>query len=183
MFSDAEQNIYRERLNENSLRGIFKDIEVQRLTVNLRNPKPVVDYCRGLLPGADAVRIVLNGPAVEQRTLRAEEINRFLKNEVFSHYNPRDVAVISPETRLLEGLESGIGVPLYGPGDNLNKTEKNLKAWIENRCAWKSTTHAFKGLEAMAIVHILPTTYSSDAIKYVGASRATYQLFLLNVSE
>ena len=44
-----------------------------------------------------------------------------------------------------------------------------------------TSIHAFKGLEAMAVVHILPPTYSSDAIKYVGGSSATFQLFLLTV--
>lgn len=183
LFSDAEQNIYRDRLNEDALRGIFRDLKVQRLMVNLRNPKPIVEYCRGLVPMDREVRIVLNGPAVVERELKKDAINAFLKDEVFACYNPRDVAVISPELRLLDGLQTGIGVSFYGPDDSMSKTEKNLKAWNENRCAWKSTTHAFKGLEAMAVVHILPSTYSSDAIKYVGGSRATYQLFLLTVKE
>ena len=81
----------------------------------------------------------------------------------------------------LAGLGDGLPVSFYGPDENLNKTEKNLKAWTENRCAWKSTTHSFKGLEAMAVVHILPQTYSSNAIRYVGASRATFQLFLITI--
>ncbi len=183
LFSDAEQNIYRDRLNEESLRGIFRDLKVQRLMVNLRNPKPVVDYCRELVPAEKEVKIVLNGPAIVYRELKKDEINAFLKDEVFAHYNPRDVAVISPEVRLLDGIKTGTGVSFYGPDDSMSKTEKNLRAWNENRCAWKSTTHAFKGLEAMAIVHILPPTYSSDAIKYVGGSRATFQLFLLTVTE
>lgn len=181
LFSDAEQNIYRDRLNETSLRAIFRDLAVQRLTVNLRNPKPVVEYCRELVPAEREVKIVLNGPIVERREMKKSDINAFLKDDVFARYNPRDVAVISPEVKLLEGLETGIGASFYGPDDNLNKTEKNLKAWNENRCAWKSTTHAFKGLEAMAIVHILPSKFTSDSIKYVGGSRATFQLFLVTV--
>lgn len=183
LFSDAEQNIYRNRMNEESLRGIFRDLKVQRLSVNLRNPKPVVEYCRELVPAEKEVQIVLNGPAIERRELKKSEINSFLKREVFARYNPRDVAVISPEVRLLEGIETGVAESFYGPDDSLGKTEKNLKAWNENRCAWRSTTHAFKGLEAMAVVHILPAAYSSDAIKYVGGSRATFQLFLLTVKE
>ena len=181
LFSDAEQNIYRDRLNEDALRGIFRELKVQRLSVNLRNPKPVVEYCRKLVPAERDVQIVLNGPAIMHRELKKDEINAFLKDEVFAHYNPRDVAVISPEAKLLDGLQTGTATSFYGPDDSLSKTEKNLKAWNENRCAWKSTTHAFKGLEVMAVVHILPQTYSSDAIKYVGGSRATFQLFLISI--
>ncbi len=183
LFSDAEQNIYRDRLNEDTLRSIFRDLSVQHLSVNLRNPKPVVEYCRNLVPTERNVQIVLNGPAIVRRELKKQEINSFLKNEVFAHYNPRDVAVISPETRLLEGIQTGVTASFFGPDDSISKTEKNLKAWYENRCAWRSTTHAFKGLEAMAVVHLLPKTYASDAIKYVGASRATFQLYLVTVVE
>lgn len=183
LFSDAEQNIYRDRMNEEALRGIFKDLAVQRLSVNLRNPKPVVEYCREIVPSGKDVKIVLNGPEIIRCDLKRSEINAFLKDEVFSHYNPRDVAVISPETQLLDGLATGYAASFYGPDNNINKTEKNLVAWNENRCAWKSTTHAFKGLEAMAVVHLLPTASVSDAIKYVGASRATFQLYLISVVE
>ena len=183
LFSDAEQNIYRDRLNEESLHSIFRDLTVQRLSVNLRNPKPVVEYCRELVPSEREVKIVLNGPAIVCREMKKAEINEFLKEEVFSRFNPRDVAVISPESCLLDGLRTGTGISFYGPDDNIRKTEKNLNAWNENRCAWRSTTHAFKGLEAMAVVHILPPTYSSDAIKYVGGSRATFQLYLITVIE
>jgi DNA helicase IV len=183
LFSDAEQNIYRDRLNEEALRSIFRDLKTQRLSVNLRNPKPVVEYCRNIVPSEKQVKIVLNGPAIVRRELKKSEVNAFLKDEVFAHYNPRDVAVISPEAKLLTGLETGTAVSFYGPDDSMSKTEKNLKAWSENRCAWKSTTHAFKGLEAMAVVHLLPQSYASDAIKYVGASRATFQLYLLTVIE
>jgi hypothetical protein len=183
LFSDAEQNIYRDRLNEEALRSIFRDLTVQQLSVNLRNPKPVVEYCRTLVPAERDVKIVLNGPAVVHRELKKDEVNAFLKDEVFAHYNPRDVAVISPEAELLVGRETGVGASFYGPDDNIKKTEKNLKAWNENRCAWRSTTHAFKGLEAMAVVHLLPTKYSSDSIKYVGGSRATFQLYLITIVE
>lgn len=181
LFSDAEQCIYRDRLNEEALRSIFRDLTVQRLSVNLRNPKPVVEYCRELVPVGQNVKIVLNGPAIVCLELKKSEINEFLKNEVFSRFNPRDVAVISPETELLDGINTGIGISFYGPDENIRKTEKNLTAWNENRCAWKSTTHAFKGLEAMAVVHLLPPTYSSDAIKYVGGSRAMFQLYLITI--
>lgn len=183
LFSDSEQNIYRDRMNEDSLRSIFRDLRVQRLSVNLRNPKPIVEYCRELVPAERNVQIVLNGPAIVRREMKRCELKSFLRDEVFAHYNPRDVAVISPEAKLLDGLETGTPTSFYGPDESTGKTEKNLKAWNENRCAWKSTTHAFKGLEAMAIVHILPAAYSSDAIKYVGGSRATFQLFLLTVKE
>lgn len=183
LFSDAEQNIYRDRLNEESLRGIFRELKVQRLSVNLRNPKPVVEYCRKLVPTERDVHIVLNGPAIVHREMKKVEVTDFLKNEVFSRYNPRDVAVISPETDLLFGIKTGTEVSFYGPDDNMRKTEKNLMAWNENRCAWRSTTHAFKGLEAMAVVHLLPQSYTSEAIKYVGASRATFQLYLITIVE
>lgn len=183
LFSDAEQSIYRNRLNEDALRGIFRDLKVLQLTVNLRNPKPIVEYCYELVPVEKDVKIVLNGPAIVRRNLKQDEINVFLKNEVFAHYNPRDVAVISPEVRLLEGIDLESSVSFYGPDDNLSRTAKNLKAWNENRCAWKSTTHAFKGLEAMAVVHLVTESCAFDAIKYIGASRATFQLYLITVSD
>jgi hypothetical protein len=181
LFSDSEQCIYKNRLKEEDLQRIFRQLYVQRLTVNLRNPRPVVDYCRQLFAMEDNSQCVLDGPLVVSRELRRDEINAFLKEEVFSSFNPRDIAVISPELRLLECLDSGVGVSFYGPDDNLNKTEKNLRAWNENKCAWKSSTHAFKGIEAMAVVHIMSKAYVSEAIKYVGATRATYQLFCVTI--
>ena len=183
LFSDAEQNIYRERLNQEELRRMFRDLEVQYLSVNLRNPKPVIEYCSELVPSEKKVQAVLYGPLIVRRTMPRSEINAFLKDVVFKSFNPRDVAVISPESRYLEGLGTGLGVSFYGPNESLNRTEKNLVAWFENRCAWKSTTHAFKGLEAMAVVHLLPQTYASNAIKYVGGSRATFQLYLITIEE
>lgn len=183
LFSDAEQNIYRDRLNQEELGRIFRDLEVQYLSVNLRNPKPVIDYCSELVPPEKKVRPVLNGPAVVHKIMRQSELNAFLRDVVFVSFNPRDVAVISPDSRYLTGLGLGIGVSFYGPDENLRKTEKNLVAWTENRCAWKSTTHAFKGLEAMAVVHLLPQSYASNAIKYVGASRATFQLYLITIDD
>lgn len=183
LFSDAEQGIYPDRMSQEELRRMFRDLEVQSLTVNLRNPRPVVNYCNKLVPQEKQVVPILYGPDVAQKEMPQTAVNTFLRNVVFKSFNPRDVAVISPESKYLADLGIGTGVSFYGPNDNLRKTEKNLIAWTENRCAWKSTTHAFKGLEAMAVVHLLPQTYASNALKYVGASRATFQLYLITIEE
>lgn len=183
LFSDAEQSIYRDRLPQNELMRMFRDLEVQYLSVNLRNPRPVIDYCSKLVPPEKKVEPVLKGPDPVYKSMPQTAVNTFLKDHVFTSFNPRDVAVISPESRFLTELGRGIGVSFYAPDENLRKTEKNLIAWTENRCAWKSTTHAFKGLEAMAVVHLLPQSYASNAIKYVGGSRATFQLYLITIEE
>ncbi len=181
LFSDMGQTLYPNRLTKDKLEKDIGEITRKELLANLRNPKTVSTYCCEQRKGDNLATAVLDGPEVAYRTIDKGGINDFLYNEVLKRFNPRDVAVISPFKELLDHVSSSSGTSFYAPEDNLNKTKKNLKAWHENKCAWKSTTYAFKGLEAMAVVHLVPKGYDTKSILYVGGSRATWQLYVVTV--
>ena len=181
LFSDMGQTLYPNRLTKERLEQVIGGVSRLELVANLRNPKTVADYCCEQRAGEKLATAVLEGPDVIYRSILRGEINDFLKCEVLSRFNPCDVAVISPLKDLLGDVSVVAGASFYGPDDQLSKTRKNLKAWHENKCAWKSTTYAFKGLEAMAVVHLVPNGYDTKSILYVGGSRATYQLYIVTV--
>lgn len=181
LFSDMGQTLYPDRLTKPKLETCLGAVARMELIANLRNPKTVSEYCALQRAGEILATAVLDGPEVASRTIRRDQINDFLRKEVLSRFNPCDVAVISPYKDILMEVSATTGASFYGPDEKLNKTKKNLKAWHENKCGWKSTTYAFKGLEAMAVVHLIPKGYDKSSILYVGGSRATYQLYVITV--
>ena len=184
LFSDLEQTLYPERLTADRLKKLLPDIEKRPLTVNLRNTKHVAAYCKGLMPTDSSVaktEVILIGPEVVKKKISRENINKFLHDEVLSLYNPEDIAVLSPIHELLLYVTSACGTTFCGPDESNTKTEKNLVAWISGKNAWKSTTSSFKGLEAMAVVHLIPADYSYVDKLYVGGSRALHRLYVLEV--
>ena len=183
LFSDNGQVLYPNRLTKVSLEGLLGSVDDYELSVNLRNPKPVFAYCKDQLGDEGVTSALLDGPEISFVTIHYEGINKFLNQEIVSRFNPRDIAVISPYKDLLLSVSASSGLTFCGPGDNLNKTRKNLQKWKSNECAWKGTTYSFKGLEAMAVVHLLPEGYEEKNLIYVGGSRATYQLYVVYVHD
>ena len=184
LFSDLEQKLYPDRLTRYDFLKLFPDLETHWLNVNLRNTKNVAAYCKELLPADSALSrtdAILIGPKVVKKKICKEEINRFIRDEILTQYNPEDIAVLSPTHELLLNVTSACGITFCGPDSSIGKTDKNLTAWISGKASWKSTTSSFKGLEAMAIVHLVPVNYTLNSQLYVGGSRASRHLFIIEV--
>ena len=184
LFADSEQTLYPNRITMERLEKLFPGIKSQSLPTNLRNTKHIAKYCQDLMPDDSALSktiALLYGPEIVREKIKKEDINSFLRNKILSIYNPGDIAVLSPLRDLLLNVNSASGVTFCGPDNSSNKTEKNLVAWLDGKYAWKSTTSSFKGLEAMAIVHLVPVGYSQNSQLYVGGSRAIRHLFIVEV--
>ena len=184
LFADSEQILYPDRITRDRVEKLFPDIKIQTLDVNLRNTKHVAKYCQDLMPSDTALlktKALLYGPEIVKEKIKKEDINSFLRNKVLSIYNPGDIAVLSPFRDLLLNVSSACGATFCGPDNSYSKTEKNLNAWLDGKCGWKSTTSSFKGLEAIAIIHLIPAGYSLSNQLYVGGSRAIRHLFIVEV--
>ena len=183
LFASMEQQLYPNRLKVEALRGLLPELKVlSPLMMNIRNTKMISSRCDEII-GASTVA-VLEGPKVEDREIKIDDVPDLL-SRLLLQYNPSDIAVLSSEHRYLQKIGMIGTTSFYGPDEkSLNKTQKNLRAWRENKCAWKSTTHAFKGLEAMVVVHLVPQGRGvGKDILYVGDSRATYQLICCEICE
>lgn len=181
LFASMEQQLYPNRLKIGTLNSLLPDLKVlSPLTMNIRNTKTISSRCDEIIGASTAA--VLDGPEVVDVKLKIDDVPDLL-SRLLLQYNPRDIAVLSPEHKYLQKVGMTNGTSFCGPDENLNKTQKNLRAWKENKCAWKSTTYAFKGLEAMVVVHLVPVGMERTDVLYVGASRATYQLICCEVHD
>ena len=161
---------------------MIRDLESLELKHNLRNPRPVKQYCDAFVPSGGDDLVLLDGPDVVLRKMPLSAVDEFLAKEVLTRYNPSDVAVLSPELSILKAVGCNLKVPCYGPENKkVREIEKNLKIWKGNKCVWKSTTHSFKGLEAMSVVHLIPPGYPHGNLLYVGGTRAMHQLYVIEV--
>lgn len=184
-FSDRGQTLYDGRMSNEDIKKMIGEVDFLKLNVNMRNPKQVVAYCNDFAesPITDTT-VLLDGADVVRKTMKLAEVDQFLIDEVLPRYEPSDIAVISPNGKVLESVGRTTAIPFRGPdgdGKTAKEITKNLAAWRANKCAWKSTTHSFKGMEAMAVVHIVPANQHFDNLLYVGGSRATYQLFVIEL--
>ena len=112
---------------------------------------------------------------------------------------PRDIVVLSDRNELLNEL---INESLSYAGSTVQfkryQCQKNgdplpwkdgkqqLAKWRDDRCVLVETIQSFKGLEAncvvLAIAGDLPNQDENDKLRYVGESRAKFELYIINVA-
>jgi hypothetical protein len=153
-----------------------------RLSVNCRNTPRVAELIHllgGLTPPYSEVRRPDDGADPELRYYESREeqaamLEKTLARLTKDGYSAGDIVVLSPLAR--DSCANGFDVPHWrgrivplGTGKALNRVTFG-------------TVHAFKGLEAKAIILTDVEeigTQAAQALFYVGASRATHQLTIL----
>lgn len=163
VFADAEQSIYRSTWEKP-----FDAIEFE-LTTNCRNTLPIASLVAGVF-GHEVDSLGAGGPDAAFTTVaRRGEIREMVRKTLYRRINEdkipaSEIAVISPSKRIIDALrERKLG--------NLRLDERGRGDVVAE------TVHRFKGLEASAVLLLLPPGEDvDDRLLYIGMSRARAHL-------
>lgn len=163
VFADAEQAIYRD-----GWEPPFEGIEFE-LTTNCRNALPIASMVAGLY-GRKADSLGAAGPAPSFTAIaRMGEIKDAVRKVLYRLIHEgkvpaEEIAVLSPSKQIVDALrERKLGNLRLGEGSEGRVTAE--------------TVHRFKGLEASAVVLVLPPGDEVDQrLLYIGMSRARSHL-------
>lgn len=181
---DPEQAIYGDQFDEATCQELHKLGRTVSLTVNCRNTKPIAAYFSGI-------------SNIERKEVKATEgpdviLDYYDDFEGYEKLLKKSINSLVTEFRKAKLAPSGIVVLTPNKQFVQKVSEKTLDEFVlplvsyngsleENNIAW-STVHAYKGLEAMAIILVGFTdlkSADSRRLFYVGASRARTHLIAL----
>ena len=188
LFSDAEQAIFQnaDQLTDELLQGLRPGMVKMELDQNIRNTREIADFCQACIPDQQLAESVTDGVRVEEHQHTREGLEEWLREDLLASYSPSNVAILSDDAEFVNKLGLRVqGQAFYGKKPDAKGTFKNLDTWHKNKCGWKSTIDAFKGMEADVVILILfgrnIDRRKYQAVKYVGASRARYMLHVVTV--
>ena len=188
LFSDSEQAIYQnpDFVSDEELLKLFPNMEDVRLDDNIRNTVEIASYCQDCIPQEKLAESSIDGVKVENFSHSCDGLNEWIAEKFLPEFRPDNVAVLSDSVEFINQFRCTIhGKPFYGKAEKANDSRKNLERWHKGECGWKSSINAFKGLEADVVILVLFGNQPGNAqaaVRYVGASRARYQLIVIEVS-
>lgn len=171
IFSDEGQTIFSLEPRKGFPEGwkfpreeVFGDEDVYTpdpLVTNLRNTDCIFEEFKGYSsedtrPG----RFILGVPVVKTSQSCREIVSDLRKK----NYQPSDIAVLTPKLDLLP------------PGEDIFTDD--LEIWRNNCKVLRTTVQSFKGLEANCVIFV-GESQCVDELKYVGLSRAKYELYIV----
>lgn len=196
LFGDQNQRIYRREWRMDELRELDEHNEVFHLPTNLRNTQRIYSYCAPLIDDNETQPCEnILGPEVIKECMTTEAFRTWL-DQLVSQYaiKASELAVLADEKALLDRVlpdNLRLQTSHFSFRGHKNKTisfnEKcqGLRKWhnSQGNHPWKGTIHAFKGLEADYVIIISRTEVPYETmLHYVGASRPTYLLALVQIS-
>lgn len=175
-FSDVVQNIY---VKNPLIEKIGQKLDMLRL--NVRNTKPIDEFsCKPI----DTLKVTatFTGPDVSEEKGDMNALTQKLQ-EVIVQFEPSQIAVLSDSQDIVDKIDSSSFYSFVTGGSSFSENKKNLSQWIENKKIWKSTVHAFKGLEAECVIYVKTNNVGSEQIKidYIGETRAKLQLIVFTL--
>ena len=179
-FSDSKQNIYQP--TSDVLQRVHQRLqpELIQLTDNLRNTRTIFAKCRTLINLAETREPIPPGVQNIEKTLSfpkaLDEITGLLRQ-----FPRSDLAVLTSSEQMLRDIR------IDGFSFNAAVDARAIRRWKSGMIAWKSTIHAFKGLEAPCVVLLIPEgaddpQNGNNFLQYIGASRAQYQLVIYTIT-
>ena len=196
LFGDQNQRIYRREWRMDELRELDEHNEVFNLPTNLRNTQHIYSYCAPLIDDNETQPCEdILGPEVIKESMTTEAFRTWLDQLVSQQYaiKASELAVLADEKALLDSvLPNNLGLQTshfsFRGYENSSFEEKckGLRNWhnSQGNHPWKGTIHAFKGLEADYVIILSRTEVPYEKmLHYVGASRPTYLLALVQISE
>ena len=180
-FSDPQQNIYQPTSNAMQLVQEKLHPQIIKLTDNLRNTKPIFDKCSTLIDLTKTREPVPAGVPNIEKTLSMQEALREI-TKLLQQFPRSDFAVLTASAQRLSDIR------INGCSFNSAVDAQAVRRWKSGKTAWKSTIHAFKGLEAPCVVLLIPQGAANpqnenNFLQYIGASRAQYQLVIYTITE
>lgn len=140
------------------------------LDENWRNTSLIHEHFKGYQECEEVIALIQDG------VKDVEEINDVeekLKELLASGRQPKDIAILSADAENLKSHKTVHNAASNKPvciSDNLDR-------WWSNEVILKQTIRRFKGLEAPIVIFI-PSPSDSDVTRYVGESRAKYELYI-----
>jgi len=171
VFSDQGQTLFNANWELNT--GIFGEEKVQTITLdeNWRNTSLIHDEFKKYEEVTDVVAMLQNGT---QEVVRIVDIEAKLKELLAKGRQPKDIAILSTTKEALCPLNK-VHNSLLNKPENISE---NLELWWDNKAILKRTVQSFKGLESPIVIFI-PSESDTDTVRYVGESRAKYELYIL----
>jgi hypothetical protein len=181
---DPEQMIYNSQFDEVTYSKLVNQGRTISLTVNCRNTKPIAAYFAGISNIAQREVRASSGPDVVldyyddfegYEKLLKKYVNSLVTEYKQAKLSPTDIVILTSDKQYVLDVSKKILTELVLP---LVPYHRSLK---ENQICW-STVHAYKGLEAMAVILVGITdlhSIESRRLFYVGASRARTHLVAL----
>jgi len=181
---DPEQTIYNTQFDEATHSKLVDQGHTVSLTVNCRNTKPIAAYFTGISNIAQRQVRTSEGPDVVldyyddfegyERLLK-KYVNSLVTEFKQAKLSPADIVVLTSDKQYVLELSKKTLTELVLPVVPYSGSME------ENRVSW-SSIHAYKGLEAMAVILVGITDLNSvenRRLFYVGASRARTHLISL----
>lgn len=131
------------------------------LVTNLRNTDCIFNEFKGYSSEATRPGRFIAGVPVVKTSQSCREIVNGLRKK---NYQPSDIAVLAPKLDLLP------------PGEDIFTDD--LEIWRNNCKVLRTTVQSFKGLEANCVIFV-GESQCVDELKYVGLSRAKYELYIV----
>lgn len=214
IMSDPGQTIYRnlDSWTEQDLRARFQNPDLNQqlhvplpLTRNYRNTDKIYEHYKEAIavagvemaPQIRDKRVTVEG--TPYRTQEVEEVDNPVTQLLEKYFKDErrrcaDVAILACSTTNLEQLPRQVRL---ADGRNI-RISKGLADWFDNKVVYKSTIHAFKGLEANCLIIIddydrIPQGDQAELdavigdvriderrtyLRYVGESRAKFKLII-----
>lgn len=208
IFSDENQTLFATEWELNF--GMF-DVPpiVCDLKRNYRNTDKILEHFKRLT-GENTTPMIRSCREFQTKPVQKLDVNVSIKKVVSALLSgqlsegrarrPRDIVVLSDRNEMLNSL---INEPLSYAGSTIpfkryqckkngeplswNEGKRQLGKWREDKCVLVETIQSFKGLEANCVVLViagnLPSQDENDKLRYVGESRAKYELYIVDLSE
>ncbi len=172
VFSDQGQVFYHAEWElDTRIFGEEKDeVKCHILDENWRNTSLIHDHFKGYQECEDVIALIQDGiKEVEE----ISDVEEKLKELLSKGRQPKDIAILSSDEENLKPyktIHNGVSNKPVG-------ISNDLENWWANKVVLKETIRRFKGLEAPIVIFISSKS-DSDVIRYVGESRAKYELYI-----
>ena len=207
IFSDENQTLFATEWSLNCNVFDVRPVECD-LKRNYRNTDKILEHFRSLT-GEDTTPMIRPCREFQTKPVQELDTNESIKKVVVGLLSgqlsegrprrPRDIVVLSDRNDLLNELineslsyaGSTIQFKRYQcqkNGESLpwKEGKKMLGKWKDDKCVLAETIQSFKGLEANCVVLVLagnlPSQDENDRLRYVGESRAKYELYIIDLA-
>lgn len=180
-FQDVNQAIFsKSPHNQEFPAGVFGNVDVVSLDVNLRSTQKIHQFCECVQPTSTQAQNVVIGTVP---VIFSSDVASAVITALNAGFKPNHIAILSQELSVLDNIKSVMfnskQVNVYGKAAvDDEKAEQNFKGWKAGKHIWKSTVQSFKGLEAACVI-LLDAAATSPTNLYVACSRAKYALYVI----
>lgn len=192
LFSDAEQTIFSYESNRGwnyDEQALFPEEEVAelRLDMNYRNAATIHGAMQPYEDNQEIVpywnEITMGGPPLPVQHITFRDV-RHKVSEVLGHASMNQIAFLTSRWNLLDPYRNwqdsqGHLIRFVGGNDG-RQTWECLPEWERGNGILKATIQGFKGLDAdIVFLFGMDQARVEDELKYVGLSRAKYELYIV----